>query len=417
MRITILAYGSRGDVQPHLALGCGLMHAGYQVRIAAPERFASLAVEHGLEFSPLAGDPSELSLAFVDHAGTNPIKEVQVMAEYVNPLAQQVWRDIQSACRDCDAIIHSFMMMLSGHIMAEKLGVPQVSTHLFPAFFPTKEFHVPAVPKVNNSIYNWMSHYAFRWAFWNGGRFANNYLVRCKGADLPPVKVWPLGKDVQPPIPVLYGISPSVLAKPADWPPQTHMTGYWYLDEREGWQPSPKLQQYLQAGPPPIYIGFGSMMTKNPKKLMEIITEAVQLSGKRAVLLSGWAGLDAGHLPQQLFVTHDIPHSWLFPRMAAIVHHGGAGTTAAAFRSGKPQVVVPFTADQPFWAERVRCSGVGTKPLPYRKLTAEKLAAAITQAVEDPAIHARAKELGNVIHRENGVDNAVKIIRMHFGNA
>ena len=256
MRITILAYGSRGDVQPHIALGYGLARAGYQVRIAAPERFASLAAEHGLDFSPLAGDPSELSVAFVDRAGTNPIKEVQVMAEYVNPLAQQVWLDIQSACRDCDVIIHSFMMMLSGHIMAEQLGVPQVSTHLFPAFFPTKEFHVPSVPKLNNSIYNWISHFAFQWAFWQGGRFANNYLVRCKGADLPLVKVWPLGKDVQPPIPVLYGISPSVLPRPADWPPQAHMTGYWFLDEREDWQPSHELQQFLQAGRPPIYLSL-----------------------------------------------------------------------------------------------------------------------------------------------------------------
>lgn len=414
MRITILTYGSRGDVQPHIALGVGLMGAGNQVRIAAPKRFAEMVMEYGLEFSPLAGEPADLSAAFVNKAGSNPIKTMRVMAEYAIPLAQQVWADMQTACKDCDAIIHSFIMMLSGYVIAEQLDIPQISTNLFPAFFPTTAFHAPSMPLINNRLYNLFSHRFFTTAFWHGTKLANMYARRFGGADLPPVKIWPLGKSVQPPTPVLYGISPSVLPKPGDWPAQAHMTGYWFLKEKNDWQPEQDLQHFLQTGPPPVYIGFGSMVTQKRAELLETVVDAVRLSGQRAVLLSGWTGLDTSHLPEQLFVTDEVPHSWLFPYMVALVHHGGAGTTASAFWSGRPQVVVPFAADQPFWAERVHRLGAGTQPLPYRKLTAGKLASAIQQAVNDPDMGERAKEIGEAVQREDGVASAVEIIQKHL---
>lgn len=209
---------------------------------------------------------------------------------------------------------------------------------------------------------------------------------------------------------MLYGFSPLVLPRPADWPAWYRLTGYWFLDRPTGWTPPPRVVEFLAAGPPPVYVGFGSMVPRDPAATTGLVLGALRRAGVRGILATGWMGETAQPLPHHVLALDDIPHDWLFPRVAAVVHHGGAGTTAAALRAGRPAVVVPFFADQPFWAQRVAALGVGPTPIPHRRLTLDGLAAAIRTAVRDGEIAQRALALGDGLRAEDGVADAVATI-------
>ena len=211
-------------------------------------------------------------------------------------------------------------------------------------------------------------------------------------------------------MPVLYGFSPSVIPKPPDWDADQQITGYWFLDRDEGWEPSPGLLAFLQAGPKPVCIGFGSMSNRDPESTAELVMDAIRLSGQRGIILSGWGGLRVKDLPDSAFVLDSAPHSWLFPLVAAVVHHGGAGTTAAGFRAGVPTIIIPFFGDQPFWGARAADLGVGPEPIPRKQLTAERLAEAIRDAVINEGMRKRASDLGAKIRSEEGIARAVEII-------
>jgi UDP:flavonoid glycosyltransferase YjiC (YdhE family) len=194
-----------------------------------------------------------------------------------------------------------------------------------------------------------------------------------------------------------------------------HITGYYFLDHASDWEPAPELEAFLAAGEPPVYIGFGSMSTRDPEKLAGLMLDAIAGSGQRAVLLTGWGGLQAKDLGEDVYVLDRAPHSWLFPRMAAVVHHGGAGTTAEGVRAGVPTVILPFAFDQAFWGARVTALDVGPDPIPQKKLTVEGLTRAIRLAATDPALRQRAKSLGAAIRSENGVEQAIEIVKDYFG--
>ena len=194
-----------------------------------------------------------------------------------------------------------------------------------------------------------------------------------------------------------------------------HVTGYLFLDTQPDWRPAPELQAFLDAGEPPVYVGFGSMAGRNPEQLAGLTIEALARSGQRGLLLTGWGGLRADQVPDHVFVVDSAPHSWLFPRMAAVVHHGGAGTTAEGLRAGVPNVIVPFVFDQPFWGARVKALGLGPAPIPQKKLTADRLAHAIRSAVTDQTMRQRASLCGQAIRAEDGIGNAVNVIRRYFG--
>lgn len=213
----------------------------------------------------------------------------------------------------------------------------------------------------------------------------------------------------------LYGFSPSVLPAPNDWPINHHVTSYWFLDESPSWKPPPALLNFIESGPPPIYVGFGSMDTQDPARITSLVVNALTISGQRGVLASGWGGLDVESLPETIFPIHDIPHSWLFPKMAALVHHGGMGTTAAGLRSGTPSIILPLGGDQTFWADRVQRLGVGIRSASYFKITAERLAADITCAVSDTILRDNAAALREKIRAEHGVEWAVELIQKYYG--
>ena len=210
-------------------------------------------------------------------------------------------------------------------------------------------------------------------------------------------------------MPVLYGFSPSVISAPSDWDHNTHITGYWFTDETEDWQPPTALLDFLRSGSPPVYIGFGSMSNRNPEQTADLVIQALEMTKQRAILLSGWGGLQKNNVPDSIFMIDSIPHSWLFPRVSAVVHHGGASTVAAGLRAGVPSIVIPFFGDQPFWGQRIADLGVGTKPIPRKKLTAEKLANAIREAVTNQEMRQNAQRLSKQIQAEDGIKSAVEL--------
>jgi UDP:flavonoid glycosyltransferase YjiC (YdhE family) len=183
------------------------------------------------------------------------------------------------------------------------------------------------------------------------------------------------------------------------------------VDAQDGWAPPADLIDFLQAGSPPVYVGFGSLSHRNPQETADLVLQALEQANQRAVLLSGWSGMQDLKVPDTTFVIDSIPHAWLFPRVAAVVHHGGAGTTAAGLRAGKPSVIVPFFGDQPFWGRRVAALGVGPAPIPRRKLTVERLARAIHQAVTDEDMCQRASQLGATIRAEDGLAQAAAVVQ------
>jgi len=328
-------------------------------------------------------------------------------------------RDSVAACRDADAVVLSNEAIIPGfHQIAEALGAPHCTGLLQPVR-PTRAFPSPFTPALPRwwplrGAYNLASHHLFLRAFAHFFRGVVPLLRAEHG--LPPIsrrEVW-RGEEAAA-APILFGFSPSVVPRPRDWPPRAQVAGYWFLDTHEGWQPPEELSAFLDAGPPPVYVGFGSMVTRDPQAATELVLEALRRSGQRGVLLTSSGAFIEEGLPGEVLAVRSAPHDWLFPRMAAVVHHGGAGTTSAGLRAGVPSVLVPFFADQPFWGRTVHELGVGPRPVPHKRLTADRLAAAIGRAVSDEAMRERAADLGERIRAEDGVGRALEILKGHFG--
>lgn len=416
MRIAVIALGTRGDVQPYIALAKGLQSAGHSVRLLTHENFEALAAAHGLEFWPVKGDVQEVAQS----------EEMRELLEKGNFLAitrqttqavqgaARLWaRDGLAACQGMDLILGGIGGLNVGLALAEKLNLPFVQAYVIP-FTPTGAFPGALFPGSISRLggpANRLSHHLVRQVMWQGFRSAD-IQVRREELGLPAASFWgPYNARALQGRPILYGISPSVIAKPADWGEDTHVTGYWFLDAEEDWTPPQALLDFLEAGPPPICIGFGSMAARNPQETANLIIDAVKRAGQRAVVLSGWSGLRQADLPDSVFVADSLPHAWLFPRAAAVVHHGGAGTTAAGLRAGAPSLVIPFFGDQGFWGQRIADLGVGPAPIPRKQLTASRLAQAIQEMVSDGGMRRRAADLGARIRAEDGIARAVAIIQ------
>jgi UDP:flavonoid glycosyltransferase YjiC (YdhE family) len=411
MNITLISLGSRGDVQPYVALGLGLRRAGHMVRIASHEAFRALVTGAGLEFAPMRGDVQELVNSpemRAALAGGNMLAINRVSARATQQGALLWAEDGLVAARDADLLVAGIGGMNVAQALSEKLRVPLVEAHVAP-FHPTRAFPGVIFPPATARLGGWanrLSHVLTRQVMWQMFRSADSRARRevlgLSPAPLPgPRPLWPL--------PTLHGISPAVLPRPADWDAAQHLTGYWFLPQ-EAWTPPPALEAFLNSGPPPVSIGFGSMTTPDPQATTREVVRALERSGQRAVLLSGWGGLSAAGVPDSVFVTDSVPHDWLFPRVAAVVHHGGAGTTAAGLAAGVPNVIVPFFGDQPFWGDRVQRLGVGPAPVPRRALNERTLADALTRAVTDPGMKDRAAALGARIRAEDGVARAAEVI-------
>jgi UDP:flavonoid glycosyltransferase YjiC (YdhE family) len=260
--------------------------------------------------------------------------------------------------------------------------------------------------------YNWLTHVTFDQCTWQTVRLVHNYMRR-KNLSLPPLSGWPYDRLHGRPVPILYAYSSIVVPRPSDWDHWRHVTGYWFLDRASDWHPPGELVDFLESGSPPVYIGFGSVIHLS-LEVTDIVLEALARTGQRGLLLKGWGNLGNTNLPDGVFRIESVPHDWLFPRVAALVHHGGAGTTAAGLRAGIPSIVIPFNSDQPYWGRRIAELGVGPKPIPRKQLSAERLAAAITVATSDQGMQRRAAALGQRIRAEDGVAKAVEVFHRHL---
>lgn len=419
MLIAILAAGTRGDVQPAIALGRGLRARGYRVRLFVGAEFADWVASHGLEPAPAsftirAMMGSRIGRAWAEE-GNNPLRQVRLMKALIDNFPAGT-DDAWTACQGADAIISSFTTDVYATSIAEKLRVPHLSAWLQPPFLPTRSgaaTNNAPLPRRNSILNALFTRLFVQPALWQlygdqDTRLRRDFL------GLPPQQ-WPFLRAKLAWLPRILGYSPQVVPHPPDWPRTTHTTGYWFLDEGSTWSPSPDLERFLAAGGPPVYIGFGSMTAEDAPALTRLISGAVERAGVRAILHSGWAGLGAAGLPSTIFPLATAPHDWLFPQMAAVVHHGGAGTTAG-LRAGVPTVTVPHLGDQPFWGRRVADLGVGPPPLPKNRLSVERLAVAIRTALDDRVVRERAAALGAAIRAEDGVSLAVRQVVRVLGD-
>jgi UDP:flavonoid glycosyltransferase YjiC (YdhE family) len=323
--------------------------------------------------------------------------------------------DALVACRGFDALLYNVPLSISGGTVAEALGIPGIPTAAAP-YHPTRAFpslFVPSLPLQGGLVNRLSGSVAFQ-ILWRIFRtHMNKWRISQPGLRPLPIR-HPLRAMTRDGVPWLYGFSPSVIPAPADWPQSAAVCGYWFTAPDPAWRPSAALMDFLGAGPAPVYVGFGSMVGSNPEETLEKVLKGVRLAGVRAIFASGWGGMQHAALPEFVFPVESVPHDWLFPRVAAAVHHGGAGTTAAALRAGIPSVIVPYFYDQFFWGLRLQKLGVAPRPIAQKHLTSDGLAEAIRTVVGSPEAGIRSREIGGRIAKEDGVAAAVTVVERYL---
>ena len=413
MRITVLTYGSRGDVQPFLALSLRLAEKGHSVKLAAPFRFKHFVEEQGVDFVPLAGDPEDLSRR-LNNAGHNFVKLLNELTNHAVEIGADVWRQTEEACRDADLILHTFTHAVGAHTLAREKNIPDVHIQTFPMFTPTGDYPNITMPYSMPRVLNRFTHQFSAKLTWWVSRVGFERVRRRAG--LPKKKLyWPFDRDPRRPrTPILCAWSPSLLSPSSDWPPHVHITGYYFFPHDNIYRAPAELLSFLQQGKPPVCVTFGSMVNRDRKRIHRIVHETLVQTGNRGIVLSGWGGVQDVS-SQDLLYFEAIPHEWLLPRCKTVIHHGGAGTTGAGLRAGIPNIVVPFMGDQPFWGERVHAMGVGPKPILVKDLSVEKLSHALVETEEED-LRQRAQAIGHQISSEDGTGETVKRIEEYSNN-
>jgi UDP:flavonoid glycosyltransferase YjiC (YdhE family) len=438
LNIVIHVVGSRGDVQPFLALGLVLKNQyGHRVRLATHGTFKKFVEENGLEFFDIGGDPAELMAFMVRNPGLIPgmksIREGDIgkrkkgMAE----IMRGCWRscadvsEVGAEDEDTDKpkpfVAHAIIANPPSfaHIhCAEKLGIPLHLMFTMP-WSPTSEFPQPIANikslQRSDGATNKLSYTIVEMMTWEGlGSVTNTF--REESLGLPELSQAAATTAIHRlRVPYTYCWSPALIPKPKDWGRHIDVAGFYFLPLGSNYQPEPDLAEFLEAGPPPVYIGFGSIVVDDPNAMTKMIFEAVEKTGQRALVSKGWGGLGGDELgkPDNVFMLGNCPHDWLFKHVSCVVHHGGAGTTAAGIAAGRPTVIVPFFGDQPFWGAMVARAGAGPSPVPYKELTADALAEAITFALKPETLE-RAKELGERIQDENGAEAGAAAFHTHL---
>ena len=406
MRILMTSYGTRGDIQPCIALGQALKKAGYEVSICTSEGFRAFIEGHGLHYSYMDNSVLELSQAVL---GDGTVFETMKIAGKIPKAMRHSFDEEWKAAQEFQPDLMIHRKYIASHHIAEKLNIPNILSIPLPFYTATDAFPVPffaGIPKAFNRLSYVMNTLS-------GLGYASSINdFRTKTLNLPKISPFDdmLKRADGSLIPILYNFSSHLLPVPADYPEHVYVTGYWFLEQQDNWQAPPELLEFLEKGAAPVYVGFGSMGARGAAKRSQVVLEALKQSGQRGLLAKGWGGLKSDDLPSDVFMLDEVPHDWLFPRVAAVVHHGGAGTTAAALRSGKPSIICPFLGDQPFWGKLIHEAGLGAKAIPQAMLTAERLAEAIRQVTNDKGMIQRAAEFGESIRAEDGLGAAVKII-------
>ncbi|MCP3803087.1 glycosyltransferase [Allokutzneria sp. A3M-2-11 16] len=408
MKIVIVTVGTQGDVVPLIGLGTRLKAAGHEVAVATQEMFAERVRECGLEFRRMPGDMREVSGAQEGRTGRRAgrgLRGLRDDAEMGRKIAAEVGEGVRAAAEGADVLLLQSNVVVHGYLVAKAMGIPSVSLNFYPGV-PTGDF--PPVTLSARSLGRWTNRNLLRMASrlpnpLDGAikRFQRDLGLRPIGFGA----VWRAIFD-DPEYRVLHGFSPAIAPSPADWRPGVETVGYWWPDSPSGWQPDPELTDFLEAGDAPVFVGFGSMAASDGEWLSGIVGQALRKAGVRGIVQAGWANMEAGG--GDLLAVGSVPHTWLFPRMAAVVHH--AGTTGAGLRAGVPTVPVPVLSDQPFWADRLVKAGVSPGSVPFRELTADRLAALIREAVTDESYRVRAEAIADRVRAEDGAARVAEVV-------
>ena len=426
MKFTVATYGTEGDTRPLAALCRALIDAGHEARLLADRTTLHAAHALAVPCAPLSGDikqalePGQALGAIVgQRAGMQAT--AKALAAIANANTRAWMAEVKAAAEDSDAIIMSALASFVGLSVAEHLRIPAIGASMIP-ITPTREFASPFLPPgLTPGFLNRASHTFVNNMIWRAFREATN-AARVEVCGLAPRKRnW---TDH----PILYGVSRVLLPRPVDWPEHTPVCGQWTMPagaggdagttlgshgfsrspgDRADWTPPAALSAFLDAGEPPIYVGFGSMAGFDRARMAQTLVAAI--GGRRALFYPGWSGLDTSALPSNFHVVGETPHAWLFPRVSVVIHHGGAGTTHSATRAGTPSVVVPFAGDQFFWAQRLYRLGAAAAPVNGKAPEAQALARAIEFALQ-PSTRARTAELAEAMREENGLRVAASTI-------
>jgi UDP:flavonoid glycosyltransferase YjiC (YdhE family) len=439
LNIVIMVIGSRGDIQPFIKIGKLLKEKnGHRVRIATHPAFKDFISDSGLEFFSVGGNPSELMAFMVKNPGLIPNMstvmegEIGRRRDQMAEMFEGFWRACVNSTDDesdpnnvnlmnqqnpfiADAIIANPPSFAHVHI-AERLGIPLHMMFTFP-YSPTQAFPHPLAnikpqkSNVNESYINFMSYPLVEMMTFQGlGDLVNNFREKTLGLE-PVSQIWAPGALYRMKVPYTYMWSPSLVPKPKDWGPEIDIGGFVFLDLASDFKPPQDLQDFLDAGEQPVYIGFGSIVVDDADAFTQMIFKAVELAGVRALVNKGWGGLggEGNDTPDNIFMLGNTPHDWLFPRVKAVVHHGGAGTTAMGLKCGKPTMIVPFFGDQPFWGAMVAEAKAGAHEcIPYKKLNAERLAEGIKQCMLEESQVNIQKIADSIAAEGDGAENAVR---------
>ena len=407
MRFTLIAIGSTGDVRPYLCLGRELRRRGHDVTLCAFADFEAEVTAEGFRFAPLCAS----ARTFMDNMmrpgvpGVGFIKEMRgILHSVIRPLL----RDLPAACEDADVIVSTYFGDIPQSI-AEKRGVPFIQTHYYPM---DSNGETPIASAPGQSWGRAWCRASYRLGYLLISTLERVYVRRWRQEEGMPPRRLDTGPHYEingHTVPVLYAMSQLLMPRPREWAANIHMTGFWLDGRAPEYTPDPELAAFLAAGEKPIYVGFGSMLSGDMQQTLRIILQAIRCAGVRAVISSGWGGVD---IPPQrdVYVAGFVPHAWLFGQVAAVVHHGGSGTTVAGVLAKLPTLVIPFGGDQTFWAMRVRMLGLGPKPIPREKLTVARLTRALHDLTTVSSYRMAAQALGERLRLENGVGTAADLI-------
>ncbi|MFI9081375.1 glycosyltransferase [Streptomyces sioyaensis] len=406
MRTLIVAAGTMGDVAPYTGLGRRLQEAGYRVAIATHERFEALVRSCGLDYRSIPGDPEQWARAVRDHVGLHGggLRTKLAVARLAPPLLAECGQGVLEAARQgADVLLCSQGVMPLVYSVGKSLGLPSMGVFLAPVM-PSRYF--PPLGLSQRSLGPWANHVTGHGMMYTTMRLHRAAISELGLKDLKErdrrylLTRWP----------VWHGFSRHVVPRPPDWRAGLEVAGYWWPTPPRQWQPPQELVEFIENGPPPVFVGFGSMgpSAKRSERLAAMAVAAVRQAGMRGVIQGGWAGLRGKG--DDILSVGEVSHEWLFPRTAAVVHHAGAGTSAAGLRAGVPAVPVPLLFDMHFWASRLVALGVAPTMVPFSKINAKRLALAVSEAVHNPRHRARARALSHRIAEEDGAAPVIEAV-------
>ncbi|RJT75989.1 glycosyltransferase [Arthrobacter cheniae] len=420
MHVLVISIGTRGDIQPFAALAGALARAGHDVTLAVPGGFADLVPQAGpgtITHHPTGSTMLRLLQELMPELSgpSDALRKLGMMTAAMRELNAECWDAAQAAHPD---VVVYHPKCLAGPHIAEALRVPGVLSLPLPFYTPTRAYAMPIFGGA--SFGAWGNRASYEVRRMSGAIYGGmiNDFRREVGLGHTRRLADPLKNPDGSPVHVLYPYSRHVVPVPEDYPPSAHVTGYWFLDHSDDgdWDPPAQLVDFLAVGEPPVYVGFGSMgFGKGANQRRDAVLAALRVHGLRGVVATGWGGIAPGEArTDDVLVLEGAPHEWLFPRVAAVVHHGGAGSTAAGIRAGRPTLVVPFLGDQPFWGARVHALGVGPAPLPAKRL-GTTLTGRLGDLVHTGSYASRAEELGAAVRADNGLAAGVYALEQITG--